>query len=290
MKPTSGEKLFAVFNYILLALFALAALYPFVYVLSASLSSSEAVVTGSVWLWPIDIQLQSYVKVMQYEGIWTAYANTIYYTVVGTACSLLLTVLGAYPLSKQRLQGGTFISFMIAFTMWFNAGMIPMYLNFRDLGLLDNRAAIIIGFALSAFYVILMRTFFQNIPNDLEESAKVDGANDFQILWKIYLPLSKAALTTIGLFYAVFRWNGYFWAMVLLKDENKIPLQVLLKKLIVELNLSEEMMASRDVTAAISQETVVYATIIISIIPIVAVYPFIQRYFVKGVMIGSVKG
>ncbi|MFD0957815.1 carbohydrate ABC transporter permease [Paenibacillus chungangensis] len=290
MKPTSGEKIFAVFNYIALTLFALAALYPFVYVLSASLSSSEAVVTGSVWLWPIDIQLQSYLKVVQYEGIWMAYANTIYYTVVGTACSLLLTVLGAYPLSKQRLLGGTFLSFMIAFTMWFNAGMIPMYLNFRDLGLLDNRAAIIIGFAVSAFYVILMRTFFQNIPNDLEESAKVDGANDFQILWKIYLPLSKAALTTIGLFYAVLRWNGYFWAMVLLKDEDKVPLQVLLKKLIVELNLSEEMMASRDIATAISQETVVYATIIISIIPIVAVYPFIQRYFVKGVMIGSVKG
>lgn len=152
--------------------------------------------------------------------------------------------------------------------------------------MLDSRFTIIIGFAITTFYVFLMRSFFENIPEELEEAAKVDGANDLTILWRVYLPLSKAALATIGLFYAVHRWNGYFWTMIILSDESKVPLQVLLKKLIVEMNVSDEM----GNMAAFSKETIIYATIIVSIIPIVAAYPFIQRFFVKGAMIGSVKG
>ncbi|MBD2846324.1 carbohydrate ABC transporter permease [Paenibacillus sp. IB182496] len=289
MKQTNGERIFAVFNYGFLTLFALAALYPFVYVLSASISSAEAVNTGQVLLLPHDFTLAAYSEVLREPGIWIAYANTLYYTIAGVAVNLLLTICGAYPLSKRRLMGGTFISFFIAFTMWFNAGMIPMFLNFRDLGLLDSRAGILFGFAIATFYVFLMRTFFQSIPDALEESAKIDGANDLQIIWRVYLPLSKAALTTIGLFYAVLRWNGYFWAMVLLKDESKIPLQVLLKKIVVEMTVNEEAVQLQDV-AVFSKETIIYATIVVSIIPIVAVYPFIQKYFVKGVMVGSIKG
>lgn len=290
MIASRGEKVFYAVNYVLLTLLGLLTLYPFLYVAAASLSAADAVVTGKVWLIPQGFTLDSYYKVVMEEGIWTAYANTIFYTVAGTFISVLFTVLGAYPLSKRRLMGRSIFSFIIAFTMLFTAGMIPMYLNFVNLDLLNTRTSIIIGFALSTWLVIVMRTFFQSVPDEMEEAAKVDGATDRQILWNIYLPLAVPALATISLFYAVDKWNGYFWAMVLIRDEDKIPLQVLLKKLVVEMKPSDEMMAVSDVAASFSAETVIYATIIVSILPIVLVYPFIQKYFVKGVMVGSLKG
>lgn len=289
MKLSTGEKIFHKINYIFLAIIGLLTIYPFIYVLVNSLSSVTTVKMGKVFFYPIDFTLEAFRYVLSQEGIWIAYGNTIFYTIVGTTVNLLLTILGAYPLSKKRLKGRTFISFFIVFTMWFNAGMIPFYLNLRSLNLLNTRMAIIIAFGITTFNVILLRTFFQSIPDSLEESAKIDGASDWQVLWKIYLPLSKAGLATVGLFYAVSRWNGYFWAMIILRDENKIPLQVLLKKLIVELSVDENLLAAADMSTY-SQETVIYATIIISIIPIVCVYPYLQKYFVKGIMLGSVKG
>jgi putative aldouronate transport system permease protein len=231
--------------------------------------------------------MESYQQVFMQPGIWKAFANTIFYTVVGVAVSLFFTICGAYPLSKRDLKGKNFIAFFIALTMWFNAGMVPTYLNFVGLNLLDTRTGIIIGFALSTFNVFILRTFFQSLPESLEESAKMDGANDWQILWKIILPLTKPALITIGLFYGVSRWNGYFWAMVLLKDEDKIPLQVLLQKLIVEMNIEQQFTIVN--AGAFSQETIIYATIIFSTIPIVILYPFLQKYFKKGAVVGSIK-
>lgn len=290
MLATRGEKIFYAINYMLLTLLGLLTLYPFLYVAAASLSSADAVVTGDVWLIPKGFTWDSYVKVVTEDGIWTAYANTVFYTVAGTFVSVLFTVLGAYPLSKRRLMGRSAFSFIIAFTMLFTAGMIPTYLNFVNLNLLNTRTSIIVGFALSTWLVIVLRTFFQSVPDEMEEAGKVDGASDRQILWHIYMPLAVPALATISLFYAVDKWNGYFWSMVLLRDEDKIPLQVLLKKLVVEMKPSDEMMAVTDTAASFSAETVIYATIIVSIIPIVAVYPFIQKYFVKGVMVGSLKG
>ncbi|MFI8684998.1 carbohydrate ABC transporter permease [Rossellomorea sp. NPDC077527] len=289
MKKSWGSKMADMGIYLLVGGLALLCIYPFIYVLSASISSSQSVIRGDVLLFPKDITFEAYTRVLTEPGIWIAYGNTIYYTVVGTAFSLFVTICGAYPLSKRRLKGRSAIAFFIAFTMWFNAGIIPTYLNLKDLGLLDTRTAIIVGFAVSTFLVFIMRSFFQNVPDSLEESAKVDGANDFQVLWKIFLPLSKPALITVGLFYAVNRWNGYFWSMIVLKDENKIPLQVLLKKLIVEMSVSEQMMGAFDVASQYSKETIIYATIVISILPIVLVYPFLQKHFVKGTMIGGVK-
>lgn len=289
MKLSRGEKVFSVMNYVLLALLALATLYPFWYVLVASVSDSTAVITGEVVIWPKDFTFSAYARVFEEKGIWMAYANTIFYTVVGTAVNLLFTILGAYPLSKKRLMGRTFLSFFIAFTMWFRAGIVPTYLNFRSLHLLDTRTSVIIGFAVATFYVILMRTYFQSIPEALEESAKLDGANDLQILAKIYLPLSVPTLMTIGLYYAVDRWNGYFWAMILLSDEKKIPLQVLLTGLLLKVQ-GVDISANMVDTNTYSKETMVYATIIVAILPIVAVYPFIQKYFSKGLMVGAVKG
>ncbi|MEG2670512.1 MAG: carbohydrate ABC transporter permease, partial [Oscillospiraceae bacterium] len=282
------EKVFGAVNYFLLSLVVLITLYPLVYVFSASISSSSAVISGEVILFPKEVTLDAYRSVLSEPNIWTAYANTIFYTVVGTAVSMLFTILGAYALSKKRLCGRTFFSFFIAFTMWFNAGIIPLYLTFRDYGLLNTRTGIILGFACNTFNVILLRTFFQSIPDALEEAANIDGANDWEILFKVYLPLSLPSLATVGLFYAVSRWNGYFWSMILLTDDMKIPLQVLLKKMIVEMSVSEQ--GAGDSFATFSKETFIYATIVVSVIPMLAVYPYIQKYFVKGMMVGSVKG
>ncbi|MTH54342.1 ABC transporter permease subunit [Bacillus mangrovi] len=289
MKKSKGERFTDLLIYIFLALLAAVCIYPFIYVFSASISSAQSVIAGEVILFPKEITFLSYAKVLEDPAIWTAYGNTIFYTVIGTAVNLLLTICGAYPLSKKRLRGKAFIAFFIAFTMWFQAGIIPTYLNFKELGLLDTRTSIIVGFAISTFLVFILRSFFQSIPDSLEESAKVDGANDLQILMKIYLPLSKPALVTVGLFYAVARWNGYFWAMVLLNDESKIPLQVMLKKLIVEMTVSEQVLATADVMMEFSRETIIYATIFVSILPILIVYPFLQKYFVKGTMLGGIK-
>lgn len=289
MKETKGEIIFSVFNYIFLALFSLTTIYPFIYIVSASLSSVDAVTMGKVWIFPVELNLASYKQVLLQKGIWIAYGNTIFYTVAGTAVNLFVTVCGAYALSKKRLRGRAVFIFMITLTMWFRAGMIPFFLNLRDMNLLDKRITILIAFACTSFYFILMKTYFLSIPDSMEESAKIDGANDIQVLTKIYMPLSTASLTTIGLFYAVGRWNGFFWAMLIFTDEKKVPLQVLLRKLIVVMEMNDEILRVADINPLISKETIIYAIIIISILPIVSVYPYIQRYFIKGVMIGAIK-
>jgi putative aldouronate transport system permease protein len=293
MRWSIGQKIFNVFNIFLLSLIALITLYPLIYVVSASLSPSELVVNGTVWFLPKEITWGSYAITFRDNRIWTAYANTLFYTFAGGGASLFTTVFAAYSLSKKRLIGNKIITLMIVFTMWFNAGIIPTFLNFQELGLLDSRFGFIAGFLMGAFNLILMRTYFESVPESLEESAKLDGANDLIILFRIYIPLALPAIATIGLFYAVEKWNGYFWAMLLFRDEHKVPLQVLLKKLIVETGIviSESANAGVDASAAnISKETVVYSTIVISVLPMMVFYPFIQRYFVKGIMIGAVKG
>lgn len=289
-KLSTGEKVFNVFNHIFLVLLALATLYPFVYVFASSLSAGTAVTQGKVWIWPVGFNLEAYVKVIHYDGIWIAYANTLFYTIVGTGVDLVFTTMGAYPLSKKRLLGRKPINLFITFAMLFGPGLIPVYLNYRNLGLIDTRAALIIGFAISTFYVFILRSFFSSIPDEMEEAAKIDGASGAQVLLQIYLPLAKPAFAALGLFYAVGKWNGYFWAMVLLRDENKLPLQVLLNKLIVQMRASEQMLGVEDISAAVTPETVIYATIMVAALPIITIYPFIQKYFVQGVMIGSIKG
>lgn len=286
-----GEKVFKVFNYIILTAFSLMALYPFIYVFAASLSNPNEVILGNVWLIPKGFTLSAYSKVMENSSILIGFVNAFFYMIVGTAVNLAITICGAYPLSKKNLRGQKILNFLVAFTMWFNAGMIALYLNFKDFNLLDTRTVIIIGFACNAYNFMLMRNYFTSIPEALFDASKIDGANDFQILVKVVLPLSMASLATVGLFYAVDRWNGYMWAMILLNDDRKLPLQVVLKKLIVDMSAEAMLESGTDIAERdISSETVTYATIIISTIPMIVIYPFIQRYFVKGVMVGAVKG
>lgn len=283
-----GDRWFGRVNAALLVVFALCTLYPIVYVLALSLSSGAAATSGRVWLWPVEWTFAAHWHVLQNSMFWIAYANTFFYTIVGTLTSLALIVPAAYALSKPRLKGRRVFGFFVAFTMWFHAGMIPFFMNMRDLDLLDSRWGIVIAFAVSAFNVILMRNFFESISPSFEEAARMDGANDLQILWKVYIPLAKPAIATVAMLCAISRWNGYFWSMVLLNDEYKIPLQVYLKKVIVEINLTEEA-AGAMATQAYSLETVTGAIIVLSMIPVMLIYPFIQRYFTKGVMMGGVK-
>lgn len=285
---TRGEKIFKVFNYILLTLISLITLYPVVYVLSASLSSPAAVLGGEVVLWPVKVTFDSYKMLLKNSDIYLAYGNTIFYTVVGTFISIVLEVLMAYPLSKKRLFGRSAISMGVALSMWISAGMIPMYLVIKNLGLLNSRLSLLIPFACTAYHIILLRTFFMSLPEALEEYAKIEGASDWKILTSIYVPLSKAAIATVILYIAVGKWNSYFWAMTLLRDDNKMPLQVLLKNMVVQMSVST---SGEDAgNSNMSQETLVYATMVIAMVPMLILYPFIQKYFVKGVMVGGVKG
>lgn len=285
---TRSDKVFGVTNGILLVVFCIAALYPIIYVLSISMSTGASVTTGRVFLFPVDIDFSAYGRVLKDRLFWTSYANTLFYTIFGVITSLLFIVPGAYALSKGRLRGRRVFGFFIAFTMWFHAGMIPFFLNMRDLSLLDSRFGILIGFACSAFNIILMRNYFESIPSSFEEAARMDGANDLQILWKVYIPLAKPALATVTLLCAIARWNGYFWSMVLLRTEEKIPLQVYLKKTIVDLNVNEEF-AGALLSNSYSMETVVGAIIVMSLIPVIIIYPIVQKYFTKGVMLGGIK-
>ncbi|MBE3636792.1 carbohydrate ABC transporter permease [Mangrovicoccus algicola] len=283
-----GDRLFVIVNMVLIGLFTLSTLYPFIYITSLSFSSGFEARAGNVILTPVGFTIEAYKRVLSEPMFWISYKNTFIYTIFGTITSLIFIIPGAYALSKPQLYGRRFWNLMVAFTMWFNAGLIPFFLNMRDLGLLDSYFGIIIGFAVNGFNIILLRNFFEAIPKSFEEAARMDGANEFQVLWKVFVPLSKPAIATVALFCIVSRWNGFFWAMVLLQDTEKVPLQVYLRQTIADLTDNEEF-ASSLMTSAYSFETVSAAIIVCSIIPILLIYPFMMKYFTKGILMGGVK-
>ncbi len=283
-----GDKLFVYVNMALIALFTLSTLYPFIYITAVSFSDGSAASAGTVVYRPIATTISAYKYVMSEPLFWTSYVNTFIYTFGGTFVSLLIIIPGAYALSRPQLIGRRFFNLFVAFTMWFNAGLIPFFLNMRDLGLMDSYFGLIIAFACNAFNIILLRNFFEAIPESFEEAARMDGANEFQVLWKVFIPLSKPAIATIILFCMVARWNGFFWAMIVLKDEQKIPLQVYLRQVIATLKDDEEF-GLQVLNFSYSVETVTAAIMVCSIIPVLIFYPFIQKYFNKGIMLGGVK-
>ena len=289
IKRSKDEKIFDFINYSLLALFGIMYIYPIIYVFSASVTKPYLLEIGEMYLLPKGISMASFKAAMNLDGIWLAYANSIFITVVGTAVSMFFTITGAYVLSKPELKFRKILTLMVVVTMWFDPGMIPRYLNFRDLGLINSYTSVIVGFAVNTFNVIILKSFFEAVPKSLEESARIDGATQWQIMTKIYLPLSTSALTTVSLFYAISRWNGYFWTMVLLTDDSKVPLQVFLKKLIVEKNMAGEAAQIITPESLTSPQSIIYAVIVLSIVPIMIIYPFIQKFFRKGVTLGAVK-
>ena len=283
-----GDKLFVYINMALIALFTLSTLYPFIYITAVSFSDGSAASAGTVVYKPVATTISAYKYVLSEPLFWTSYVNTFIYTFGGTFVSLLIIIPGAYALSRPQLIGRRFFNLFVAFTMWFNAGLIPFFLNMRDLGLMDSYFGLIIAFACNAFNIILLRNFFEAIPESFEEAARMDGANEFQVLWKVFVPLSKPAIATIILFCMVARWNGFFWAMIVLKDEQKIPLQVYLRQVIATLKDDEEF-GLQVLNFSYSVETVTAAIMVCSIIPVLIFYPFIQKYFNKGIMLGGVK-
>jgi len=249
---------------------------------------------NGILLKPLGFTLNGYKLVFNNPSIMKGFANTLFYVVVGTSISLLLTCMSAYVLSRKNLLLGKPLMLMVTITMFFSGGLIPFYLQVQRLGLMNTRWAIILPSAISVWNLIVMRTAFSSIPESLIESAKIDGANDFTVLFKIVIPVSKATLAVIGLFYAVSQWNAWFNAMIFLRDRDKYPLQLILREILIA-NDTREMMnlpkgSAQFIKADAYKTLIKYSTIIVSIIPILCVYPFLQKYFVKGVMIGSVKG
>lgn len=287
---TKNEKIFNTFMTIIGIVITIVSLYPIYYVIIASLSRPLFVENGEVMFWLKSPTFASYLAAAAKPGIWISYANTIFYTVAGVLVNMLFTTTMAYALSKKQLIFRKFFTLLTVFTLWFNAGIIPTYINFVDFKLVDTRTAILVGFAINTYNLIILKSFFEQLPESIEEAAIIDGARNLSIFWRIYLPLSKPALATVGMFYAVARWNGYFWAMNLLNSDNKIPLQVFLKKMIVDKVSNETDAAILTANSLSSPTTVIYATIVISIVPMMIIYPFVQKYFKSGATLGAVKG
>lgn len=291
IKRSKSEKTFTVFNYVFFTLFCIVMLYPFWHVVMMSFSSVEATAKGGVFLWPKGFNLDTYSKVFHDPSIWTGYYTTIMVTVISTIMGTMFTAMTAYPLSKKDLPFGKIMSLLVLFTMLFSGGMIPGYLLMKNLNLIDNRWSLILPGLVSAYNVIIMKSNFQTIPESLEESARLDGANDVTIFWKIIMPLSKATVATIALFTAVGYWNDYFSSVLYINSKDKWALQAVLRYMLTNTNQAMQsagvtVTASTNVTAA----TIKAASVVVATVPILCVYPFVQKYFVKGVMIGGVKG
>lgn len=289
-RMSAGEKLFQLFVVGVVSLFCISVLYPFIHILSMSFSTPEAAIRPGIHLVPQEFSLESYRRAFNTDGIWSGYGNTIFRTVVGTAASLLAMTMGAYALSKKWLPHRSFYTLVVVFTMFFNGGLIPTYLMIQSLGLLDSRLALILPCLISTFSMLIMRNFFMSIPEEMEESAKIDGANDIWVLLTIVLPLSKPILATVGLWTAVYHWNAWFDALIYVQDQSKTVLQLYLRRLIIENQTNELEELVNRTTTGVSPETVKSAVLMIATLPIMFVYPFIQKYFVKGIMLGSVKG
>ena len=281
--------IFNIFNYIILFLFALTAIYPFLYILNISLMSEQEYLRGGISLIPRSISLASYVQIFKNGNILLAYKSTLIITIGGTLTNLVLTILCAYVLSKTKLKGYKIFMNMIIFTMYFQGGLIPTYMLMRQLGFIDKYLSVILIGGISTYNMLVMRSFFLNIPESLEEAAIIDGASAPYVLFKIVLPISMPAIATIGLFYAVGHWNSYFTPMIYLNSRDKWPLQVILREILFESTESLRTGESAGLEKAAIGPQLKMATVIVTIVPIAMVYPFLQKHFVKGVLIGAVK-
>ena len=283
-----GGRLFDVFNYLLLALVGFVMFYPMYYVFIVSISSSQFINQGVISLLPKGVNFDAYKIVFQNAQIWSGYKNTILYTTSGTLINLACTAMCAYPLSRKDMYGRGVLTVIVTLTMFISGGLIPLYLVVSQLKLLNTIWAIVLPPAISTYNMIVMRTSFSAIPESLIESAYLDGANELQILARVILPLSKPILATMALFYAVSHWNSYFPAMIYLNDQAKYPVQVIMRDIVIQGDLAQ----SGDITGSLNviATNYKYAVIIISVVPILMVYPLLQKYFTKGVMIGAIKG
>lgn len=291
IRRSTGENIFNVFNILGMIILSIIMIYPLWYVIVASLSKPfELMAYRGVLLKPLGFNLEAYKAVIENPNIILGYKNTIFIVVVGTGVNILMTLLAAYGLSRKNLMFGRAITLMIVFTMYFGGGLIPGFLNIRQLGLYNSTFSLIIPGAISTTNMIILRTAIKGIPDSLEESAKLDGATHLQILFRIVLPLCVPTIAVLVLYYGVDHWNSWFSAAIYLRDRAKFPLQLFLREMLVSDGLDSMMMNTDMEDKAMIAETIKYAVIVVTTLPILCLYPFLQKYFVKGIMIGSVKG
>jgi len=288
-RRTPGDIIFSVVINVFIIFVVVITLYPFIFIASASISDSGAVGRMEVWLLPKGINFNAYQRVLRDEQLLISYKNTIWYVLVGTIINLVMTTTMAYPLSRRRFHGRRFIMIAVTFTMFFSGGIIPTFILVRNLGMINTRWALVIPSAISTYNLIITRSFFENIPESLHEMATIDGAGEFRIFIQMIIPLSMPILATLILFYAVRQWNTYFNAMLYLSRDALYPLQLFLRRILL-LYEANNMMLDVQVDKNDLSRTIRYATIMIATLPIICVYPFVQKYFVKGVMIGAIKG
>lgn len=298
VKDTRADKIFLVFVYFFLAIALLIVLYPLIYIVSASISNPHLVNSGEMWLLPKGVTFEGYRTLLGNSSIWRGYLNTIYYTVLGTSINLLVTLPCAYALSRDDFYGRrAFTNFMLV-TMFLSGGLIPSYLLIRSLGMLNTVWALVIPGAVSVYNVVVTRTFFQTtIPREMEEAAIVDGCSDFRLFIQIVLPLSTPIIAVMALFYGVGHWNSFFSALIYLSDKSMYPLQMILREILILQDMSSNTvsnvtseMASMLYSKQQLAEVIKYGVMIVSSLPVIIVYPFLQKYFVKGMMVGSIKG
>ena len=289
-----SELIFKILAYFFLTVFALCCLYPFIYAISSAISGKYYVDTNRIILLPKEIQFLAFKAVFENNSFWSNYANTLFLTFFGTIFSLVTSILGGYALSKKRLLFRRVFNFFLVFTMWFSAGVVPQFLNyvatqrvFRDIGIYDDKWMIVIAMGMNAMNIVLLRNAFESVPSEIEEAAIVDGATEFQVLTKVYVPMSKSTIATVGLFFGISRWNGYFWARMMIRNPNEWPLQVYIR------NYLENNIWNSDADTIFNnpyaETSIVYAMVVCAIIPILIIYPYIQKYFAKGVTMGGVK-
>ena len=294
---TRSDKIFDAVNMVFILLVLILCAYPIYYTIIASFSDPNAVITGEVLLWPVRVTLDSYRSVFDYRLVWTGYRNTIIYTVLGTIYNLILLLPASYGLSRKTLKGRNLLMAYFVFTMYFQGGTIPFYLLIRNMGLIDNPVVLIIPAAFSVYNMIITRTYFSSFPEELREAAKIDGASEFRIFWQVVLPLSGAIVSVMVLYHAVGRWNSYFHALLFINSSEYYPLQLVLRQVLLmnqsigtdTAGMSAEALADM-LRRQRMAETMKYSLIIIANLPVMLMYPFVQKYFVKGIMIGSLKG
>lgn len=288
MIMTRGHKIFNVFNIILLGIIGLSMVLPLIHIIAQSLSNNAAINAGKVSLWPVGFTLGSYKLILQDPTIWIGFRNSVIITVFGTLINLFMTTTLAYPLSRPEYLFRKSILVMVLFTLIFSAPLIPNYLLVKQLGLLNTLWALMLPMAISAFNLFVMRSFFLNIPSELLDSARIDGCGEFRILWNIVLPLSKPAMATMGIMYAVGHWNRYAEAVFYIDHRNWIPLQVRLREIVFTDQMGQSDVSS-ELMLLLSPEGIKMAVIVVATIPILCVYPFLQKHFIQGMMVGSVK-
>jgi putative aldouronate transport system permease protein len=290
-----GDRAFIVFNYAFLTAAMLIVLYPLIYIVSASFSSAYAVVSGRVVLFPVDPTLSGYKAVFNYPRIWVGYANSLYYTAMGTLLNIGMTLLAAYPLSRKDYYGRGLVMIFFAITMFFSGGLIPSFLLVNRLGMMDTRWALIIPAGLSVWNVMIARAFLQtNIPLELLEASQLDGCSDLRFLLRVVVPLSGPVIAVLSLWCAVGFWNSYYSALIYIKNEKLYPLQLILREVLIQNTLDPRLLANVNMEKEIEKQglrdLLKYSLIVVATLPVLMIYPFVQRYFVKGVLIGAIKG